>query len=371
MATPVILPKLGMTMEEATILRWVKQEGDQVEKDEPLAEIMTEKVDMQIEAPAAGILRGIRAHPGDMVPVAQVIGYIVAPGEDVPALLAAVTPPGVESMCSAPSEVGLRAKGPPVAATPAARRLAREAGLSLTTIAGTGPSGSVTEADVRAALTSQPAPTHVALSERRRVIARRMLQSARDIPHIYLMRAVDLSAAVIRGQASYTALTVWAAARALRAHPLMRASIEGETLVVHEAIHVGVAVDTPDGLIVPVVRDADQRDFLTIHQELEALARRAREGSLTLAAVSDGVFTVSNLGMLGVDRFTALIHPPQAALLAVGAVRSRPWVVGDTLTVRPVCELTLAVDHRIADGAAGARFLNEVCSMLEGTQERL
>ncbi len=366
MATPVILPKLGMTMEEATILRWLKQEGDEVAKDEPLAEIMTEKVDMQIEAPAAGILRSIRARPGDVVPVAQIIAYIVAPGEDVPP-----PPPSVPAATVAPHAVppaphAPSSQGQPVAATPAARRVAREVGMDLSTIVGTGPAGSITEADVRVA---RSRPTPLALSDRRRIIARRMAQSAREIPHIYLTRAVDLSGAVVRGQASYTAVMVWAVARALRGHPFMRASLEGDTVVVYEALHIGVAVDAPEGLIVPVVRDADQKSFHTIHRELEVLVRRAREGALTLADVSDGVFTVSNLGMFGVDRFTALINPPQAALLAVGAVRPRPWVVDEALLVRPVAELTLALDHRIADGTAGARFLNDVCQRLETIQE--
>jgi pyruvate dehydrogenase E2 component (dihydrolipoamide acetyltransferase) len=252
-----------------------------------------------------------------------------------------------------------------VAATPVARRLARDAGLELSTVTGTGPAGRVTEADVRAALAARR-PSAVELSARRRTIAQRMLRSVREVPHVYLTRVADMSeAAAMRGSASYTAVIVWAAARVLRAHPRMRASLDGETLVVRDATDIGVAVDTPDGLIVPVVRDASGKDPATIHREIETLATSARAGTLGIAEVRDAVFTVSNLGMLGVDAFTALINPPQSAILAVGAVRPRPWVVDGAVAVRPLCELTVAVDHRVADGADGARFLADLCALLE------
>ncbi len=196
-----------------------------------------------------------------------------------------------------------------------------------------------------------------------------MAQSAREIPHIYLTREIDMSAAgAARGAASYTAVIVWAVSRALRVHPELRASLDGERVVVHEPIHVGVAVDAPTGVIVPVVRDADRKDLLTINGELDVLVRRARDDTLRLDDVAGAIFTVSNLGMWGVDEFTALINPPQAAILAVGAIRPRPWVVGgDALTVRPICRVTLALDHRISDGAAGARFLDELSRRLTAT----
>jgi pyruvate dehydrogenase E2 component (dihydrolipoamide acetyltransferase) len=158
---------------------------------------------------------------------------------------------------------------------------------------------------------------------------------------------------------------VWAAARALGGHPRMRASFDGETVAVHDAIDIGIAVDTSDGLIVPVIRDASHKDPAAIHREIETLAARARAGELGMTEIHDAVFTVSNLGMLGVDTFTALINPPQSAILAVGAVRPRPWVVDGVVAVRPLCELTVAVDHRVADGADGARFLDDLCNRLE------
>ncbi|MBI4278708.1 MAG: 2-oxo acid dehydrogenase subunit E2 [Armatimonadetes bacterium] len=403
---PVILPRFGMTMEEGTIVRWLRAEGEMVEKGEPIAEVATDKVNMEVEAPASGILRGVRAQPGDTVSVTHVIAYITGPGEEVPDTRSVLpaSPPPVPA--SPPGGTGEAATGPGVprgaagaaaredapsttAATPVARRLAKEARLDLSAVTGTGPGGRITEADVRAALAGgavpspaalpvtpaapslsapagSPASSRMPLSHRRRVIAERMSRSARDIPHIYLMRDVDMSAAgAARGAASYTAVVMWAAARALRTHPLMRASLEGDAVVVHEGAHVGVAVDTGEGLIVPVVRDADAKDLARLHQEIEDMVHRARQGRLALDDVTGGTFTISNLGMFGVDAFTALINPPQSALLAAGAVRPRPWVVGQALGVRPVCTLTLAVDHRIADGAAGARFLGDVCRALE------
>ncbi|MGQ0568495.1 MAG: dihydrolipoamide acetyltransferase family protein [Armatimonadota bacterium] len=351
------MPKLGMTMEEGTVLRWLKAEGDRVKKDEPILEIMTEKVDMLVEAPATGVLRGIRVKEGEVVPVTQVIAHILAEGE---ALTAEASPAGQV-----------------VPAVPAARRLAREAGIDLRRIAGSGPGGRITETDVRAAIARPGAPAHqeeqaavitasaARETERRRVIARRTAQSAREIPHIYLLRPVDMTAvAAVRGEASYTAAVVAAAARALRTHPALRASLDGDAIVVHDAVHIGVAVDTPAGLVVPVVRDPDKKDLLTLHHEIDRLAGRARDDDLSLDDVAGATFTISNLGMFGVHAFTALINPPQSAILAVGAVAPRPWAVGEAVMVRPVCDLVLGVDHRIADGAAGARFLDDVCRRL-------
>jgi len=282
--------------------------------------------------------------------VTEVIAYILEPGESLPA-----EPP--------PPEV--------IPATPVARRLAKEAGIDLRTVRGTGPGGRITEADVRAAIAAQ-APQPVAGEERipldpiRRTIAERMTTSVREIPHVYLTRTVEMSAVQARrGDASYTAVIVWAASRALRDHPLLRARLEGDEIVVPPEVHIGVAVDAPRGLVVPVVRGADRKDLRTIHLEIEHLAQRAREGTLSLEEVQGAVFTVSNLGMLDIDRFTSLIVPGQSAILSVGAVRMQPWAVGDAVAVRPVCELTLAVDHRIADGAVGARFLAELARRLE------
>lgn len=366
MAYPVILPKFDMLMEQATVVRWLRQEGERVEAGDPLVEVMTDKVNMEVEAPTSGTLAGIRARPGDVVPVTEVMAYILQPGEELPPAL-----PSPGEARAEPSRREARptmkpASGRSVAATPAARRLAREAGLDLSTLRGTGPGGVVTEADVRAAAEAIAGGLDRA-SERRKRVAERMVESAREVPQVHLTRAVDLSAAQrARGGASYTAVVVWAASRALREHPRLRTAPDGS---VADSVHVGVAVETPEGLVVPVVRDADRKSLLVLDAEISELARKAREGRLALEEVRGAVFTVSNLGMLGVDRFTSLVVPGQAAILSVGAVRPRPWAVGEELELRPVCEFTLGLDHRVADGADGARFLESLARWLERVGE--
>ncbi|MER3457114.1 MAG: hypothetical protein C4303_00800 [candidate division GAL15 bacterium] len=349
MSRPVILPKLDMTMEEATVVRWLREEGEWVEAGEPLVEVMTDKVNMEVEAPASGILAGVRARPGDRVPVTGVMAYIVEPGEVLQEEVLAT---------SAGAEQG---GGGMVAATPAARRLAREEGIDLATVQGSGPGGRITEVDVRAAVEARRVR---GVSEgRRRVVAERMVESAREIPQVHLTRTLDVShASRARGEVSYTAALVWATARALRENPRLRTTPQG---VVHEGIHIGVAVDSPQGLQLVVLRDADRKTLSMLDAELRNLVQRAREDRLTLEDVRDAVFTVSNLGMLGVDRFTSLVVPGQTAILSVGAVRLRPWAVGDALAVRPVCDVTLGLDHRVADGADGARFLESLDRWLQ------
>ncbi|HXF83383.1 MAG TPA: dihydrolipoamide acetyltransferase family protein [bacterium] len=373
MATPVILPKFDMTMEEGTVIRWLRREGEMVREGDPLVEVMTDKVNMEVEAPASGVLAGLRAQAGERVPVTGVIAYILQPGETVPDQdgdpgAGAARAPATESSLSpaSPLRTTGASRAPSAAATPAARRIASEAGLDLAAVPGTGPGGRITEEDVRRALAARSAPDEP-LPPRRRVIAERVARSAREIPHIFLMRDVEMSApASRRGRASYTALVVRAAARALRGHPLMRASFVDGRIQVHEDTAIGVLVETAEGLLAPVLRDAGDQAPEAIHDALQALAARARAGSLTAAEVSGAVFTVSNLGMFGVDRFTSLIYPPQSAILSVGAVRARPWVEAEQVVVRPVCTLTLAVDHRVADGAAGARFLDDLVRELGG-----
>jgi pyruvate dehydrogenase E2 component (dihydrolipoamide acetyltransferase) len=368
-AIPILLPKFDMTMEEGTIVRWLRREGETVREGDPLVEVMTDKVNMEVEAPASGVLAGLRAQAGERVPVTGVIAYILQPGETVPDHEGGAASPAHAEGAGAsppPPRTAGASRGPSAGATPLARRIAREAGLDLAAVPGTGPGGRITEADVRRVLAARTAPDEP-LSPRRRAIAERVARSAREIPHVFLMRDVEMSApAARRGRASYTALVVHAAARALRGHPLMRASFVDGRIQVHEETAIGVLVDTADGLLAPVLREAGRQDPEAIHDALEVLAARARAGSLTAAEVSGAVFTVSNLGMFGVDRFTALIYPPQSAILSVGAVRARPWVEEDRVVVRPVCTLTLAVDHRVADGAAGARFLDDLVRELGG-----
>ena len=388
MAIPVIMPKTGMTQETGTVIKWLFNEGDPVEKGEPLLEVLTDKVNLQVEAPASGVLRNIKAFPNDVVPVAQVIAYIAEPGEEIvedlaPPVAVRATPAkgGPEVRVGSFPSVA-RAKGSSplgVAATPLARRLAQEGELDLIHVPGTGPDGVITKADIlhaarRAAVPAAALPTvsrTIPLLGRRKVIAERMQQSAQEAPHIALTVQVDMSTAdASRRGASYTALLVYVVARALRKHLLLNSTLRNDQIVVLEDVNFGVAVATDEGLIAPVVKQADTKTLEAIDVEIKDLSRRAREGALAPDDVTGGTFTLSNLGMFGVTEFRAIINPPQAAILAVGSTVKRAVVVGDEVVVRPMMNITVSADHRILDGVAVANFMSDVKAALEREPER-
>ncbi len=455
MATPVIMPKLEMAQETATVIEWLKKEGEYVEKGEPLLVVETDKVTVEIESPASGILAGVRVGPGDVVPVTQVIAYILQPGEELPeearvepappppppppapsaappppppppAPSAAPPPPPPPPHAAAPpaTPVALRlaeaygvdlrtvvgtgpggqitradveaalarreerpSPPPPpdrVRATPAARRIARERGVDLKAVRGTGPRGRVQAADVLAFAAAPPAapapaPEVIPLAGMRRTIAERMTASYQTAPHITFTVRVDMGSlesararlneeaeATGGPRVSVTALLVKAVAWALRRHPWLNSTLQGEEIHLLPEINVGVAVALDEGLIVPVVRQADRKGIAEIAAEVNDLVARAREGRLTPADVAGGTFTVSNLGPFGVEQFTAIINPPQAAILAVGATQREPVVnEAGEVVVRPVMRMTLSADHRIVDGAQAARFLVDLKGALE------
>jgi dihydrolipoamide dehydrogenase len=385
MAVEVLMPKLDMTMEEATIIRWLKQEGEWVEKGEPILEIMTEKIVMEVEAPASGILAGIRVGPDDVVPVGQVIAYILAPGEKLEDV--AKVPPKVPPLkAPAQQEIKPIEKVTPqfekVRATPAARRLAREHGIDLTKVTPSGPHGEVVEEDVIAYMKSLSEAVSIPsrgprIAEKiplqgwRKITAQRMQQS-NEIPQIALTVEVDMSeAARKRGPCSFTAVIVQAVAQTLRKYPVVNSSLQGDEIIIYKDINIGVAVDTEQGLIVPVVKNADEKSLSEIDKEIKELARKAREGRLALEEVSGGTFTVSNLGMFGIDNFQALINPPQGAILAVGEIQDRPMAIGGHIEIRPTMKMTISADHRILDGATVARFLADVKVALEQPAPKL
>ncbi len=386
MATPVIMPKTGMTQETSTIVEWLVKEGDHVEKGQPLLEVMTDKVNMEVEAPASGVLTNIKAAPNDVVPVTQVIAYIAEPGEEIVEEVAAEAVPAREEPApteepTAPAAMPTAAPRTPgrVRATPMARRLAKEHMLDLGIITGTGPGGSITKADVLDAAQRGPEPTApgppatrtIPLVGRRRIIAERMQQSARQAPHIALTIEVDMSAAqAARGDASYTAMLIYAVARVLRKHPLLNSTLRDDQIVLLYEINIGVAVAIEDGLIVPVVKQADSKSLGEIDAELKQLTQRARAGNLTLDDVTGSTFTISNLGMFGIAHFRAIINPPEAAILAVGSIVVRPVVIDGGIHVRPIMTITASADHRILDGVVVAKFLRDVKGMLEGGAEQ-
>ena len=385
LATPIIMPKMGMTQEEGTLLQWYKKEGERVAKGEPLFEVMTDKVTMDIEAPAAGILRAVKVQPNEVVPVTQVIAYIAAPDEEFeevaePAPLSKEAPVvQVPSAAPTPREteaVRQVAPGKPVRlrATPAARRLAREHGLDLAEVEERGTDGRIHIRQVEETLQKRKQAAvpeipvsgrEVPLSPLRRTVAKRMQRSAQEAPHIALTVEVDMTvAARARQDCSYTAFIVYAVARTLRQHPFVNATLSGDVVHLFDEVNVGVAIATPDGLIVPTVKHADARSLHDIDSEINNLAQRAREGRLTLDDVTGGTFTVSNLGMFGIDEFHAIINPPQSAILAVSSIVRKPAVVGDEIVIRPVMKMTLSADHRVLDGASAAEFLSDLKSGL-------
>ena len=395
MATEVIMPKMGMTMEEGTVLQWFKQEGDQVEKGQPLLEIETDKVDVEVEAPASGILRGVLAKANDVVPATQVIAHILAPGEALPGAPVAPAPERPSQVEQPPiSAVQAQRSDGSVAASPMAKRLAREAGLELRSIRGTGPGKSIVAADVEAAVAARvlpiapppppviaavisPAPSAalqpkpagdgklVPLTGKRKVIAQRMAVSA-TVPQFALGMNVDMTRAEeARAEYSPTALLVRVVAHALRNHVMLNASFTDNGIQMHEDINVGVAVNVEDGLVVPVVKSADTKSLPLLDAQIKDLAERARSGKLQLDEMTGGTFTISNLGMFGVEEFKALINPPEAAILAVGRIMPQPVAADGQIVLRPMLHLVLSADHRVVDGAMAAVFLAEVKALLE------
>lgn len=449
MAKEVIMPKFGFTQEDSQIVEWLVKEGDTVEAGDPLLEVTTDKVNMEVEAPASGILAGIRAAVGDTVPVTQIIAYILAPGEELPPEAAgngaAAPSKAAQSQESAPAAVPTAspaavpttvaarfaaAKGVDISqvagtgaggrvtkqdveaflathdqpadeiysgkvrATPAARRIARETGLDLIGVAGSGPRGRVQAMDAEAAATAAPTfaaivapsatagePVRVPFTTMRRTIARTLQHSAQEAPHITFQADIDmtnLQALVARAnelrpadaeKVTLTAALARAVAWGLSRHPTINSHIGDDEILVWPTANLGIAVALDDGLIVPVVKDAGAKGIGQLSDEIRDLSRRARQGKLRPDDLADGTFSISNLGMMGIDRFTAIINPPQVGILAVGRAR-RQFVPDeqDQPVVRPICTMTLSVDHRAIDGAVAARFMEDLRRVVESPE---
>ena len=406
----VPMPKLSMTMEEGELIAWVKHEGDQVRAGDVIAEVNSDKVEMEVESPADGTLVRLTAAEGDVVPVGVAIATLETEAEDLlggileaPAEATAeaaeekAAPPAGQPEAPAPAPAA--AGGAPV--VPAARRRAGELGVDLAAVTGTGPNGLVRVGDVEAAAAPAAAPApaapapaapapaaaagpdgeveEVPLSSMRRVVARRLTESMQSTPHFYLTTAVDaedllgfraqLNEQLAAGgqdlKVSVNDLLVKACAGLLRANPALNVSFGGDKLLVHRRVHVGIAVAVDGGLLVPVVRDADQKSLTQVAREAGELVERARAGRLGGDDMGGGTFTVSNLGMFGIEQFTAVINPPEAAILAVGAALPEPVATDGGVQVRRRMRLTLSIDHRALDGATGAGFLAQLKDVLE------
>ncbi|MGH7353355.1 MAG: dihydrolipoamide acetyltransferase family protein [Candidatus Rokuibacteriota bacterium] len=425
--TKVLMPKLSEAMETGKVIKWLKKEGDAVKGGDILAEVETDKADVEMEAFGAGVLRKILVPAGGKVPVGALIGVIAGPDDDISALLASApassTPAGTGEPSLAQSTTAIRREGSPVPAGPAttatpaagmpappaasprlvapvsstgrvkasplARKVAAQSGVDLRLIQGSGPGGRIIRRDVEAASATggarvAMAPTVVVtgpeyedrpLSQMRAIIAKRMPLAKGPVPHFYVASEIAMDRAwelreewnAIEGRPklSVNDLVVRACAVALLQHPGVNASFQGETIRVWRRAHIGIAVALEDGLITPVLRDAHAKSLAQIAVESRDLAERARARKLRMTELSGATFSISNLGMFDVAEFSAIINPPEGAILAVGAVRRVP-VAGETgVTVGRLMMLTLSCDHRVMDGAMGARFLQDVRRLLE------
>ncbi|MFN2144403.1 MAG: dihydrolipoamide acetyltransferase family protein [Anaerolineales bacterium] len=439
MPVEMIMPKVDMDQETGTVVEWRKQNGEQVTEGEIILVIETDKVAIDVESPGTGTLDGISAKPGDVVPIGTVIAYILAEGESLPEGAGKPAPVEVEAPAKAKEEAGPAVAATPVAqnmaaalgvdlasvsgtgrdgkvtkadvqaamgaetssptadgkvyASPAARRIAREKGVDLSQVPGTGPKGRVQGFDVDAYTPVQPAgftaptglpagsmePEVIPLIGMRKTIAERLTYSYQSTPHIKFTERVDMTNFNAARQAmnahaeklghtkvSATALLVKLVAAALQSHPWLNSSLTDEAILLHKEINVGVAVALETGLIVPVVRNANLKSVSQLAAEINDLAGRAREGQLVSSEVKGGTFTISNLGPFGVEKFEAIINPPEAAILAVGNTHPEAVPMPDGQIVsRPMMYITLSADHRIVDGAVAARFITDLKERFE------
>ena len=417
MATNVVMPQMGESIAEGTIVRWIKKVGDEVDRDEPLFEISTDKVDAEIPSPAAGRLSEIRVKEGETVPVNSVVAVIGAAGEtvadapapaEVPAPAAAAPAPDASRASSDDESEAGADEGDDAhrqKSSPLVRRIAREHNVDITKIHGTGINGRVTKQDILAFIesgegapgaapaaaeaASAPGPVYrpgesvqvVPMSVMRRKIAEHMVLSAHTSPHVYSVYEVNfgrISALREKKKAefeaagaklTFTAFIAKIIVDALRQFPVVNSSIDGHNIVYKKDINLGVAVALENGLIVPVIRNADERNLLGLSRAIHDVAARARSKKLNPEEVQGGTFTITNPGVFGALYGLPLINQPQVAILGVGAIEKRAVVLDDAIAIRPMCHLTLGYDHRLIDGADAGRFLAFVKERLEGFDE--
>ncbi len=398
MPTNVIMPALGVAQQTGTLLKWLKAEGQAVTKGEPLMEIETDKSTVEIEAAASGILSRVTAKAGDEVPVGQTIALILAPGEALPTkqdtpASAPLLPPlpqgegrgegrATTSKTTTMPAFSTVPTGGRILASPKAKRLAKESAIDLATLTGSGPEGSVLAADVQRAANgnlARPATSTarglLPLTPMRRIVGQRMTQSKQTAPHFYISMDIDMTAVSKlrngwkeRGDEPMPSINdfiLQASACALKEFPQVNSSFTEQGILQHADINVGVAVALDEGLVVPVIRNADQLNLLELAKQSRSLADKAQNKKLFPLDYEGGTFTVSNLGMLGVDSFIAIINPPQCAILAVGRVAPRVVTDGDGIEIKSMMTATLSADHRVVDGASAARFLQQVKKHLE------
>ena len=393
MAFSVVMPALEMAQETGKLIAWRKKEGDRVTKGEPLLEVETDKAVLEVEAPADGILAGIKASAGADIPVGQTIAWIVAPGEQppaedttqaAPAARAASATKTEPATAAAPGATDSAASRGAARISPKARRLAKELGVDIASLRGSGADGEILAADVQAAaapasgapVSQQEGKIEVPTSIGR-LMAERTTQSWTTVPHFFVSREVEASALdtyrsgivaeierTHRVRVTHTDLLVALVARVLLKHPRLNASWSTEGIRLHDYVNVAVAIAVDDGVVAAVIRNAHTAGLPDIAAQRRDVAERARAGRLRPADIADATFTISNLCMYQVDAFSAIITPPQAAILAVGAIRDRVLAVDGKPAVRPMTTLTLSCDHRVTDGARAAVFMNDLAQAI-------
>ena len=375
----VFLPKLGQTMEEAEIARWLKAEGDQVKRGEVLLEITTDKATLEVESYFTGTLRKILAQEGETLPVGATIALVGDADEPIPEKYLAEKRPGKPEKVPSPTETPQEAKlvhrpaKAHILASPRAKRVAKEKGVELEEVQGTGPGGRITEKDVMAYTQA------ASISPMRRILAQRMSQSKREIPHFYLFMDVDMSRAVEmreelknKGEeVSFNDFLIRASGLALKEFPGLNAEYAEAGIRPREEIDIGLAVAVPDGVLAPVVREADKKSLTEIAEEMRSLIEQARTKRLTPDQYQGGSLTISNLGMFGIKSFIPIVSPGQAAILGVGEIEERAVVRVDKIEAGKMMTLVLAADHRLTDGTEAAKFLGKIRELLENPQRIL
>lgn len=392
MPTEVTLPQWGMGMNEGLVVKWLKHEGDTVEQGDPLVEIETAKINSEVEAPASGTLTRISVGEGETVDIGTRLAMILAPGEDEAALSEQDVPsaPIKQTGPIEPGMAGDRAiapAGPRRQATPVARRLAKELGVAIDSVEGTGPSGRITEADVRRSASSSsgnpnlsnqavPVKKKIKLAGMRATIARRMTDSS-QAPTVTLNTHVDVTDTVAlqrrlvsewrpkRIRPQYQDLVLAATVRALVDHPAVNAHLVGNEVHILTPVNLGVAFAVSDGLLVPVVQDANKKSLVEIAQAIRDIGAKVKSNDLSVDELTTGTFTVTNLGTYEVEEFNPLLNPPQVGILGIGRVEERPVVVDGVIVIRSVGSLSLTFDHRALDGAPAADFLKTLAGFLK------
>lgn len=365
MAEIIVMPKLTATMQVGKVLKWHKQEGDFVKKGEIVLEIAADKAVMQVEAPASSYLLKSCCREGQEIPVGQPVAYLGEKGETIPEGGPVQASAGAGALPTPSQRTGIKA-------TPVAKKMAKELEIDLNLIQGSGKDGLIVREDIEAFLSRQqeePDDSFILLEGARQVMAEKMSLSRKTAAHATTIAEVDMKELVRQKEGfGYTAAVIWAAAKALREFPLINSSLDGNKIILHRQVHISVAVSTPKGLLVPVIKNADTKDVQEVEAEIRRLSVKARDSQLSLEDLEGGTFTVTNSGTFGSLFFMPIINHPQSAIIGMGKVMDTPVARDKQVVIHPIMYLSLSYDHRIIEGGIGVKFLQRVKGILETWQ---